>query len=277
MAVDLHLHTHYSDGSWSPAELVERALSLKLKCIAITDHDTTDGVEEAVLAAQNRIEIIPAVEMNTVWSGEDGEEIDVHILGYFLDRDNSRLRTALAIQQAARLTLVEDTLGILSGLGIDLSLAEVKKHAGRGSIGRPHITKAIVEAGGARNVSEAYEKFMTRGCEHYVRRKSLSPYEAVEAISAAGGIASIAHPGRSITMERIILSLKKHGLKAVEAYHRRHSLDVVRHYIRFAHRHGLTITGGSDCHGPYEQFPGSIGTISIPLQVVEALRSLTNR
>jgi hypothetical protein len=276
MPVDLHLHTHFSDGTWSPTELVERAIALKLRCIAITDHDTTDGIAEGRAAAADRIEVIPGVEINTVWHGDRGGHVDVHILGYFVDVDNSELKSALDKQQAARIGHVEETIDMLKDHGIQLSFAQIERIAGAGSIGRPHITQAIVEAGGAADVNEAYQKFMTRGSPYYVFRKSIDPASAVRAITAAGGIASIAHPGQSDEIERIILHLKEHGLAAVEAYHRRHSVKVVQHYIRFANRHGLAVTGGSDCHGPFAEFPASIGTISVPYEVAQRLRKLKN-
>ena len=274
--IDLHLHTHHSDGNWSPAELVERAIELRLSSIAITDHDTTNGVAAAIAAAADRIEIIPGVEINTVWCGPGGEKEDVHILGYFIDVDNNELKVALARQQEARLTLVEETIEVLSTLGIKLSFAQIQALAGAGSIGRPHITQAIVAAGGAPDVTQAYEKFMVRGSKYYIARHSIDPYTAVRAITASGGIASVAHPGKSPYIERIILELKEHGLKAIEAYHRRHSLNLVRHYIRFAHHHGLAVTGGSDCHGPFGEYAASVGTISIPTRILSKLRQLRN-
>src|SRR5262249_27821852 len=121
--IDLHLHTHHSDGNWSPAELVERAVELKLDSIAITDHDTTNGIAEALAAAAGRIEIIAGVEINTVWRGPDGEQEDVHILGYFIDVNNDDLKAALARQQEARLELVSETIDALSQLGVDLTFA----------------------------------------------------------------------------------------------------------------------------------------------------------
>ena len=274
--IDLHLHTHHSDGNWSPAELVERAVELKLDSIAITDHDTTNGIAEALAAAAGRIEIIAGVEINTVWRGPDGEQEDVHILGYFIDVNNDDLKAALARQQEARLEFVSETIDALSQLGVDLTFAQIQAFAGMGSIGRPHITQAIVAAGGAPDVTAAYEKFMVRGAKHYVARKSIDPYTAVRAITSAGGIASVAHPGKSASIEKIILDLKKHGLQGVEAYHRRHSLNLVRHYIRFAHRHGMVVTGGSDCHGPFGEYAASIGTISIPNRILDAIRELKN-
>lgn len=274
MTVDLHLHTHHSDGTWSPTELVARAVELGLTHIAVTDHDTMAGVEEAEAAAAGRLEVIPGIEINTVWTGSGGREEDVHILGYFVDRTSRCLKQVLQRQQQARLNLVTDTIAVCSGMGIDITLDSVRRCAGVGSIGRPHIAQAIVVAGGAADVNEAYERFMVRGGPNYVKRTNISPDEAIDAITACGGVASLAHPGKGDEIKKIILELRSCGLKAVEAYHRRHSLDLVRAYIRFANRHGLAITGGSDCHGPYGDHRASIGSISVPLDVVTGLRAL---
>jgi len=273
MKVDLHLHTVHSDGNWTPAELVERAVELKLDHIAVTDHDTTAGIDEAQAAARGRLEVIPGIEINTVFR-EGALAEDVHVLGYFIDKTDARLRRALKRQQEARQRLVEDTIVVLRQLGVTMTYADVEACAGRGSIGRPHISQAIVKAGGAKDVSEAYERFMVRGGAHFVSRDNISPAEAVEAIVGAGGVASVAHPGKSGNVEAIILKLKAHGLQAVEAYHRRHNVDLVKHYIRFANRNDLVVSGGSDCHGPWGEYPPSIGSISVPTEVVEKLRAI---
>lgn len=274
MVVDLHLHTNHSDGNWSPAQVVSRAAELKLRHIAITDHDTMGGVEQARQAAQGRLEVIAGIEINTIWSGEDGEQQDIHILGYFLDPDHYQLKAVLARQQQARMKLVADTIDKLSEVGIRLTIEMVKQCAGIGSIGRPHITQAIVMAGGAADVTEAYERFMLRSSPYYVERQSVTPQDAIKAINAAGGIASIAHPGKTEGIKKIILELQTVGLRAIEVYHRRHSLELVKSYIRFANRNRLAFTGGSDCHGPHGEHSASIGSISVPLEVVTGLRKL---
>lgn len=277
MAVDLHLHTHHSDGTWSPTQVVERAVELKLRHLAITDHDTVAGIYEARTAALGRVDVISGIEINTIWSGDDGRQQDVHILGYFIDPDNAKLKSVLERQQEARIKLVTDTIARLSEIGIKLTLDSVIDCAGIGSIGRPHITQAIVKAGGASDVTEAYERFMMRESPFYVKRESVSPHEAISAIRAAGGVASIAHPGKSDEMKEIILALTDSGLQAVEAYHRRHSVELVKKYIRFANRHKLAITGGSDCHGPFGDHQASIGSISVPLEVVAHLKEISDQ
>jgi len=272
MTFDLHVHSHYSDGTWSPFALVRHAVRLHLKQLAITDHDTTAGIAEAVAAAGKEIEIIPAVEINTVHECA-GEREDIHILGYFVDQGNSGLQAVLAKQQQARQNHVLETIASLRKTGVDIDESSVQRFAGLGSIGRAHITEAIVEAGGAADLTAAYEKYMKRSSPFYVPRKSVSPYEAIEAINRAGGISSIAHPGKEAHIDNLILQLREHGLRAIEAFHRVHSLNRVRHYIRLAHRNNMLITGGSDCHGPYGEFAPTVGSISLPSEIMTKLRS----
>ena len=136
-----------------------------------------------------------------------------------------------------------------------------------------HLARAIIEAGGAKDASEAYDRYLARGSEFFVDRNSVTPEEAIEAITASGGIASIAHPGKGDHMFNLILKLKRAGLGAVEAYHRIHSVDRVKQYVRFASRNNLLVTGGSDCHGPFESYAATVGTIPVPAAVVEKLRA----
>lgn len=270
--IDLHLHTHHSDGTWSPAELVEHAVKIGMKHIAISDHDTVCGIDEGLAAARGRLEIIPAIELNTIYKDEAGASHDVHILGYFIDKDNQELAASIAKQKAARADHVLDCIKLVTAAGVPITLEAVQECAGVGAIGKAHLTEAIVRAGGAPDLTAAYEKFMVRGSQFYADRKSISPYEAVAAIRAAGGIASIAHPGKEKHVIPLIEALKEIGLGGVEAYHRVHSLPLLRQYLRFANKHKMLVTGGSDCHGPYQEFESMMGSISLPPEVLKDLR-----
>jgi predicted metal-dependent phosphoesterase TrpH len=272
MSLDLHTHSHFSDGTWSPTELVNHAISLNMKHIALTDHDTTDGINEAIESAKGMIEIIPALEINTIHKLPDGRSEDVHILGYFIDKENKSLKQVLQKQQDARRVHVCETIEKVRSLGINLDMHGVQRFAGLGSVGKAHITQAIVAAGGAPDITSAYEQFMCRGSQHYVQRRSVTPQEAIQAINTAGGIASIAHPGQAAYIDELILALRDCGLQGIEAFHRVHSLERVRHFIRLAHRNNLVVTGGSDCHGPFEDFASTIGSISVPSEVLTNLR-----
>ncbi len=268
MQADFHLHTHHSDGTWSAKELVEHAVKIKLTHISITDHDTTSGISEGIDAAQGRLEIIPGVEINTIRREPDGTHKDVHILGYFIDRENKNLQNLLDRQRQARLDHVKKMVANLQNAGHPLTMEMLREKAGLGAIGKAHITQCMVECGMAEDLMEAYEKYVCKESTFYVRRESASPQEAIAAINAASGFASIAHPGKSPEMLEYILSLKREGLAAVEAFHRMHSVDVVRQYIRFAQRNSLIVTGGSDCHGPYKEYKATAGSISIPKDIV---------
>jgi 3',5'-nucleoside bisphosphate phosphatase len=273
MTVDLHLHTHHSDGTWSPKDLVEHAIKLKLQYIAITDHDTIAGINEAIDAAAGRLEIIPGVEINTIGVADDGKRQDIHILGYHIDRANKVLASLLERQRQARLDHVQAVIERLAQAGMQLTLETIKEFSGPGAIGKAHITKAIVASGFSQDIVQAYEKYMSKNSPFYVPRQSASPLEAIAAINASGGIASLAHPGKGEAVFTLLADLQKNGLKAVEAYHRMHSVPVIKRLIRYANTNTLLLTGGSDCHGPYEDCPPSLGSINVPIEVVTKLNA----
>jgi predicted metal-dependent phosphoesterase TrpH len=272
MKVDLHLHSSHSDGNWSPADLVAHAIRLKMDVIAITDHDTVSGIDEAMSAGLDRVEIIPAVEINTIWLDAGNVPQDVHILGYFIDKENPKLLQLLERQRAARLQQVERLLQILVDDGIPITMDLVRQFAKGGPIGKAHVTQAIVAAGGAVDVSEAYEKYYDRKSKYFVPRQSASPFEAIDAIKAAGGLTSIAHPGMSKNLSGLIEELAARGLDAIEAYHSAHQDADVSEQRALAEKLGLSITGGSDCHGPFEQYESLMGTVAVPPEVVAHLK-----
>ena len=272
MTVDLHLHTHHSDGTWSPSDLVDYAQKMRLRHIAITDHDTVAGVEEAQRRAGDELEVIPGVEINTLWRDQSGQIKDIHILGYFINITNRTLLELLERQRAARKAHAVEYIRRIADSGVKITLEMVEKYAGIGAIGKAHLAQAVIDAGAAADATEAFEKFLTRGSEYYIERQSTTPQEAIDAINRAGGVASIAHPGKGDEIYSFILKLKRSGLRAVEAYHRIHSGNRVRQYVRFANRNGLLLTGGSDCHGPFRKHKPTLGTISVPAEVLDRLR-----
>lgn len=275
MKVDLHLHTTHSDGNWSPSDLVAHAIKLNMTVIAITDHDTVSGIDEGIRAAGAKVEIIPAVEINTIWLDEDGVGQDVHILGYFIDKTNDKLLRLLERQRAARLRQVEHLVSILSADGIPITMDLVRSFAKGGPIGKVHVTNAIVSAGGAPDVSTAYSKFYDRKSKYFVQRESVSPVDAIDAIKAAGGIISIAHPGMSSSKDYsdLIGVLSRCGLDAIEAFHSAHTAESVSKQLALAEKFDLLVTGGSDCHGPFEEYESLMGTVPVPPDVVAALKA----
>ncbi len=277
MTIDLHLHTTHSDGTWRPSEMIEHAVKLKLTCIAITDHDTTAGISEGIAAAAGRLEIINGVEINTRAELKGSLKQDVHILGYFIDPTDSKLNNLFNRQQDARVAHVEQVIKKLNAHGIQVSMESIRAFTDGGPIGKPHITKAIVAAGGASDIIEAYEKFMSKNSAFYVQRNSVTPAEAIQAIRAAGGIASWAHPGDGEYVKDMLKELVSYGLGAIEAYHQMHSLETTQTIIDLANDLGLLITGGSDCHGPYEECPPSIGSVTVPEEIVTKLKAASGR
>jgi len=272
LKIDLHIHTNHSDGTWSVEEMIEYAVKGGLTHIALTDHDTISGVASAIASARGRLEVIPAVEINTVCSDSSSQIQDVHILGYFIDSTNAKLLAALAEQQKLRQEHVQLVLQRLNAQGIKLSLDNIEVFSQAGSIGKAHITKALVAIGAAQDIMEAYEKFTSKSSPFFVQRQSISPSNAIAAIRAAGGIASLAHSGKRADVFELIQTLMLSGLEAVEVFHRMHSLKQQKRLKDLARKNNLFITGGSDCHGPYEDFLPTIGSITVPEEALQAMK-----
>lgn len=271
MSVDLHLHSHFSDGNWSPSQVVARAIELGFHSIALTDHDTTAGLDEARRRAGGDIEFVNGIEFNTIWMDGEGVPQDVHILGYFIDPEAPSIKEAIVAQQAARNLQFEKTIQVFSEAGIDIRL-QVEAAAGKGTLGRPHLAQAILAAGHAATIDDAYEMLMSRTSHYHVARRSITPEAAIAAIKTAGGVSSMAHPGKSDWLNDLVAGLRKSGLNALEAYHRSHSGTQVRKIMKLAGAHGLLVSGGSDCHGPWREYPASIGEVLVPDQVLNELR-----
>lgn len=251
MKIDLHIHTTYSDGTFYPEQVVDTAIDCGLDAIAITDHDNILAYDIAinyVKANDKKLEIIPGVEINTLYKGNE-----VHILGYFMDFENSDFQNLLKVQQQARVKQTKEMIVLLKKkAGINIKYEDIKKLvAPQGSIGRPHIARAITSAGGTSSVIEAYAKYINDASPVYIQRKTVSPHEAVEVIYDAGGIPVFAHPIDVDTIfEKLATELISYGLRGVEAYHRKHSPAVVEYFSSMAEKMGLIITGGSDFHTP---------------------------
>lgn len=271
MSVDLHLHTQYSDGTWTPHALVDKAVELGLSCISITDHDTVDGIGESLAAARDRIRVVPGIELNTVWQTGAGRLKDVHILGYFIDPAAESIERVIAAQLQARLVQMEESVALLQHKGFDITLEDVRAVAGDGSIGRPHLAKALMKSGAVKTAHKAYSMLMKQSSPFFVPRRSVGPHEAIAAIREAGGLSSLAHPGKDKELEELFPVLLGAGLNGIEVYHRSHSSKLVRRYLKLAGQYNLLATGGSDCHGAYETYPASIGTIVVPPSVVQAM------
>lgn len=265
---DLHIHTSASDGTLSPSEVVETASSTVLAAIAITDHDTVAGIEEALSAGREfGIEVVPGVEISTV--ADDGAE--VHILGYFIDHNNGKLKSALDILRKARWERARKMVVNLNAVGVPISIDRVKEIAEGGAVGRPHVARAIWEIGAASSLDAAFGKFLVPGKVGYVPRYKISPFEAVRMIRDAGGVPCCGHVAK-LKHDALVLALAQEGLAGIEVYHPDHGPVSCRFYERFAKQHGLIVTGGSDFHGYEGNKVTEVGSVTVPYETVARLR-----
>lgn len=272
MRIDLHVHSTASDGTLSPTALVEEAYAHGVAALALTDHDTMDGVDEARRAADRLgIEFIAGVELNT-----DSPAGEVHVLGYYIPTDDTWFQRFLANRRRAREVRAHKIVDRLHGLGYPIEFADVERAAANGAIGRPHIARALVEAGYMSSVREAFERLLHRDGPAYVKRESLTPTEAVQAIVRTGGVPVLAHPGR-MSDQSIIPELIEAGLAGLECYYPEHSPEQTEHYIAMARMHDLVVTGGTDYHGPNAPQVRRIGSVFVPAAAPRELAARRRR
>ncbi len=272
MAIDLHIHSIFSDGTLSPQQIVQVALDKQLTAIAITDHDTISGVVPAQQAATDaELQILPAVEISTTVDGRD-----VHILGYFIDLQHAGLREKLQAIRDARHQRARQIADKLEKLGISIDFEKLLEEAGPDSIGRPHIARRLVREGHVADSRQAFARYLRRNGSAYVERYRLDPCEAVELVITAGGLPVLAHPALD-NAEQHVDSLIDCGLRGIEAYHIIHSAAQTRRYLATAREKGLLITGGSDSHGPEGPVPVEIGAVEVPDECVEHLLDWVNQ
>jgi len=264
---DLHIHTTKSDGTCKPKEVVQMAKNENLSTIAITDHDTLDGIDEAKEASElYGIEIIPGIELN---SYDDRQ--DVHILGYFIDYKNNDLMEKLKDIRESRVNRAKLIISKLNAMNINITYDDVLSHTKESFIGRPHIARAIVKAGYARSTKEAFDKYIGEDKPAYVKRYRLHPFDSIKMITNAGGIPVLAHPGLLIDKE-IIKHLIANGLKGIEVYHSKHSKTDTEIFKNFALENNLLITGGSDFHGVDVDGEYLLGTVKLDYKYIEKLK-----
>lgn len=269
---DLHVHTTASDGTLTPEQVVQEAVRVGLAAVAIADHDTVGGVESALAAGrQLGIIVVPAVEINTDYADDE-----IHLLGYYIDHESPALSAHLERLRAERLERGRRIVQRLNELGRKISMERVMEIAGGGAIGRPHIARAIAEAGYASSIGAAFGKYLVRGAPAYVERHKLTPFQAIEIIHEARGVAVLAHPGNS-KHDELIPDLVDGGLQGIEAYHADHSPTQARHYVEIARRYDLIPTGGSDSHGPNMLKTVAVGRVTVEIAVVHRLKELARR
>ncbi|SHI94419.1 PHP domain-containing protein [Lutispora thermophila] len=256
---DLHIHTNASDGLLSPEEVVQWAIKKKLRAIAITDHDTIEGIDIAmnINLISDKLEIIPGIELNTQF-----EEKEVHILGYYIDYKNHWFLNMLTKMQKSRHDRAEIMIDKLNKLGIKIELKQVEEISKGNSIGRPHIARAMVERGYVDNIVDAFDKYIGVGCPAYVERFKLTTEEAIDIIEKVGGLSVLAHPGL-IGDKKYISRVLNLGVKGIEVLHPKHDQDMVKYLFAIATERKLFITGGTDCHGIMQNGQPIMGSVSI--------------
>lgn len=273
MFADLHLHTTASDGIISPKQLVRQAKEKGFSAIAITDHDTTEGLFEGINAGEiYDIEVISGIELSTLKN-----EREIHILGYYPDPHCSALHNMLAQMIEARSSRALRMIEKLRENSIDIKIERVREIAGGKFIGRPHLAHALLEKGYISDLNEAFtENFIGRGGRGYVERFKITPAEGISILKQAEAIPVLAHPGKLSKDEPVskeeIAALKKAGLKGIEVYYSKHTPAQVDFYLSCAQEYNLLVTGGSDCHGQLDK-PNTLGSIKLPYSHVEKLKN----
>ena len=280
--IDLHSHTNESDGSSAPLELIDRALRLGLEALAITDHDTFAGYEQARTAAANYgLDLVCGIELSTRMAGE--RKRTVHLLGYFLrDQPTADFCAWLDQLQESRRERNSRLAEKLQGVGVRVELREVEA-LGKTLTGRPHFARVLVRKGYASNSEEAFRKYLGESAPSYVEREGPDVETGIRRILGAGGLPVLAHPVRlgfrePIAEEACIARLRSSGLGGIEVYHSDHEPVDTERYMAIAKKYGLAITGGSDYHGDakpqIELGRGYNGNVNVPLSVLQALRGL---
>ncbi len=274
MRADLHVHTTASDGRFKPEEIVIIAIRSKLDVIAITDHDSVDGIIPALNSARNfgSLIVIPGVEINT-----DVPHGEVHILGYFINYTDDGLRSMLLRMRTSREIRAITMIRKLQGLGMKIEWQQVQRLAGSGSIGRPHIAQALFENGQVASFKEAFDKYISRKGPAYVEREKVTPVEAVQVIKQAHGLPVLAHPANIDDLEQVLPILINVGLIGMEVWYNNYTPDVVDRIRAIASKYKLIATGGSDYHGFGDSSETILGEITVPAQAIERLFTLAKK
>ena len=273
--IDLHLHTHYSDGSLTPAKVVDLAHQAGVTALAITDHDIVDGIPHALDAATPLgIEVIPGVELSSRFN-----EQELHLLGYFFDWQDSTFRDHLAQQRRSRHARNPQTIERLNALGLGLSEEEVKAKARSDSIGRPHIAQVLVDKGYVHDTREAFDRYLKEGAPAYVPRTLSDTRDVIAWIRNAGGVPVLAHPTwtrcQGEPLYRLCACLKEAGLSGLEVFYSSHNRRQTSRFLELAKRLDLLVTGGSDFHGaanPGIQVGRGKGNLKVPDTLLDPLR-----
>ena len=259
---DLHMHSTASDGTYTPEEIIDIAVSSNVIAVAITDHDNINGYIEAFQIAQERgVQLFAGVELNT-----DAYDTEIDILGYFWNPDNQEFLDMLNTRQAGRIERAKNIVAKLKSIDLEISYDRVREIA-HGSICRPHIIEAMVEKHYVADQKEAFEKYLGLGKPAFVPHDHITPEMAIQYITEAGGLPVVAHPGL-VGSDEIVEKLLQAGAKGLEAYYPMHTEEEITRYIELAQKYGAITTCGSDSHGPKRKKSFPIGSTKAPIDVL---------
>lgn len=268
MIADLHIHTTASDGTDTPDEVVAKAASIGLGYIAITDHDTLEGIASGLEAGKkHNVGVLAAIELSAEYKNKE-----VHILGYMIDVESKKFNDKIAFLRETRINRLYKIIDKLKGSNVFLEADRVFEIAGKGSVGRPHIARAMMEKGIVASVSEAFNFYLGYGKAGYVPREKYSASQAIDIILEAKGVPVLAHPGANIDLSFIEI-LTNQGLKGIEVYHPSHDSRTSRECLRLAEKYNLIATGGSDYHGK-DKTKNILGCCWVSVQIVDEIKAM---
>jgi predicted metal-dependent phosphoesterase TrpH len=271
---DLHVHSTASDGRYSPAEIIRKAAEVGLTIIAISDHDTVDGIPDTLSAAREfpQLRVVPAVEIST-----DIPNGEAHVLGYFIDYTNQNFKASLEQMRNSRLERAHKMVEKLRVMGFGIEWRRVREIAGNSTLGRPHIAQALLEKGYTESFKEAFSKYIGHGGPAYVEREKLTPAEAVQLVLKANGLPVLAHPLTVPDPESTVRELKAFGMVGIEVYYADYPFEKVSSLLDLANKYNLIPTGGSDYHGIDDITETMIGDINVPIRFVEELFAMAKQ
>ncbi|MFH1282396.1 MAG: PHP domain-containing protein [bacterium] len=273
MFIDLHIHTNYSDGAFSPEQTVEHAYKIGLGAISIVDHDTTDGLDQAIrIGEKNYLEVVPGIELSA--DALDSKCQEVHILGYFINWKQQAFQNKLTTIREARWLRAKKILKKLGKLGLNLSMEDILQYSNIQSVGRLHVAKALMNKKLTKNVREAFDKFLSPGRPAYEPKLRVTPQEAINDILSLGGLPVLAHPLYCIEKDELLLKkLVSYGLEGIEVWHPKHNRNSRQYFKDLAQKYNLVSTGGSDCHGPIFNRGPFMGSQHVPYKCLEDLQN----
>ncbi len=276
--IDLHTHSNCSDGSMSPSELVAYAAFKGVSAIALTDHDTVSGIDEALEAGKKYgVEVIPGIEFSVQ------SQTETHILGFYIDHKSPILSEALKNINSVRTQRTENTCNKLRSLGFDVSVEEARAIAPAGIIGRAHFARLLVEKGYTQSVKEGFDKYLANGRPAYDGTQYLSAEAAVRLIDDLGGVSFVAHPHLirldDISLREFLIKLKSFGLCGIEGYYNEYTPEMQAYFQNLAKELDLKISGGTDFHAkmkPHIDIGIGQGNMNIPYSVLDEIKSILN-